>query len=149
VQTAYQANLHREKDDTILLIHARNERRILLTFDQLGGEQGCKISRELRQNGGGIIQIKGGPSQDEYRIVGKLLFHYPDWNPCLIKQDGIVVISDIKHNCIYYTPRQYHLRYHQTDAKQFELYLLQRRLKKPRKKRRISIPKGQAPLNLL
>jgi len=151
VETAYEAGLHIEKDDTVLLIYARNNDRILLTFDKLEGEQGCKVSRELRQNGGRVVRINGGPSQNEHRVLGKILFHYPDWNPWLKKHQGIVIIADIrKQSCICYTPREYHCKYHQTDAKQFETYLKHRitRTYKKRGRKPVSPPDGQATLGL-
>lgn len=88
VETAYQARLAVKTLDVNLLIYARGHDRIYVTFDDLAGEEGERVGRELRKNGGNIIQIHGGADQDKYRIVGKLLFHYPEWYPFQVKCDG-------------------------------------------------------------
>lgn len=120
--------------DVNLLIVARSEQRIYVTFDKLRGESGRSIGRELRKNGGNVIQIHGGDDQNEYRIMGKLLFHYPEWFPFQAKYDGVTVISDVKKNCINYTPDAWHHKYHKLDAEQFTAYLKKQQTK-PYKRR--------------
>lgn len=148
LQTANEAGLAGKVDDVKLVIHARKNKRIYITFDYLRGEQGQKVSRELRRNGGKIIQIRGGADKDEYRILGKILFHYPDWNSFLGNNSGVSVISDINKNCKNYTPQEYHQKYHRTDADQFTQYLKRRKQRTyhPRKHKRKPPPMEQAPL---
>jgi hypothetical protein len=141
IKTAYEANLSGKIADVNLLIHARGENRIYITFDELRGESGVSVGRELRRHGGNVVQIHGGADQDEYRIVGKLLFHYPDWYPFQIKHDGVTIISDIKHNCINYAPGEWHHKYHKLDAEQFTAYL-EKQKRKPYKRRP---HKGEVP----
>ena len=147
VETACDASLTGKIDDTIWVIHARKNNRIAITFDELKAQQGKKISRELRSNGGRIIRIQGGPEQNTYRSVGKLLFHYQDWYPFLSQNDGISVVSDVRTaSCRNYTPEEYHHHYHRTDAEQFEKYLEGRKHKpyrpRGRKKRPHSDSQG-------
>jgi hypothetical protein len=101
----------------------------------LKGESGENVGRELRTNGGNMIQIHGGADQDEHRIVGKILFHYPDWHPFQANTDeGVTVISDVHHNCINYAPKAWHHKFHKLDAEQFTAYL-ERQKQKPYKPR--------------
>ena len=151
VKTAYEAGLSGKVEDVQLLIYASGNDRILLTFDSLKAEAGQQIARELRTGGGKIIQIHGGAEQEKYRIVGKILFHYKDWVQFLSINDGISIISDIRHNCRNLTPEEYHQRYHAIDAEQFTAYLEKKkeRLIQPLKRKRKAKPKPkeQPPLN--
>lgn len=151
METAYEAGLSGKIDDVQLLIYARENDRIFLTFDDLKAEHGQQIDHELRAGGGKILQIHGGADQEKHRIVGKILFHYLDWGQFLSINDGISIISDIRHNCRNLLPEEYHQRYHATDAEQFTEYLEEkkRKLIQPLKRKRKSKPKptGQPPLN--
>ena len=142
IKTAYQAGLAGKLLDTNLLIYARGENRIYLTFDELRGEAGVIIGQELRKHGGNMILIHGGGEQDKYRIVGKILFHYPDWYKFQIKNDGVTIISDIKANCRNYTPAEWHHKINSLDAEQFTAYLKKHRQKpyKQRTHKRTSSP---------
>jgi len=147
VETANEAGLAGKVPDYKLVHYATQWKRIFLTFDQLRAEAGIRVARELRQNGGKVIKIMGGPDQNPYRAVGKLLFHYPEWESHLNAKNGVSVISDTKQSCKNYTPRQYHQKYHPTDANQFEKYLAKRKAKHPRKKRiKKATLSDQAPL---
>jgi hypothetical protein len=134
VETAYDADLNGKVADVNLLRHARRNYRIYLTFDDLRGESGENVGRELRTNGGNMIQIRGGADQDEHRITGKILFHYPDWRPFQARTEGVTVISDVKHNCMNYAPENWHHKFHKLDAEQFTAYL-ERQKRKPYKPR--------------
>lgn len=128
VETAHEAGLSGKVEDVDLAIYARNNKRIYITFDELRAEQGEKVSRELRKNGGHVIRIQGGADQDKFRIVGKILFHYPEWYPFLSANSGISLISDIrKQSCVNWPPKEYHHRYHRLDAEQFTEYLEKRK----------------------
>lgn len=149
VETALEAHLTGKIDDVVWVIYAREHDRIGITFDKLRAEQGEKIARELRLNGGQVIRIQGGPEQYKHRAVGKLLFHYPEWCPFLTSNNGVSVISDVRTaSCRNYTPEEYHQKYHHTDAEQFTDYLKKRRDRpyrpRPRKKK---IASEQQPLN--
>lgn len=142
VETAQEASLTGKIDDVVWVRYARNHDRIAITFDELRAEQGVKISRELLRKGGRIIRIQGGPEQDKYRAVGKLLFHYPDWHPFLNENNGVSIIADVRTaSCNNYTPGQYHQRFYSTRAKQFIKYL-QKRRQRPYKSR----PRKRKPL---
>ena len=147
VETAEQAKLTGKIDDTKWIIHARKEKRIAVTFDELKGEQGAKVSRELRKRGGSIIRING--AWNEFRAIGKLLYHYPDWYPFLKTNNGISVISSIESvGFKNYTPEEYHLHYHKIDAELFTQYLNKRKKRTyhPRKRKTRITPDDQPPL---
>ena len=91
IQTAYEAGLAGKNVDVPYITHARKEQRIFLTFDDLRAEHGVQVAQELRLNGGKVIRVAGGPGQDDYRALGKLLFHYPEWQPFLDTQSGVAV----------------------------------------------------------
>ncbi len=148
VRTAYDEDLAGKVEDYRLVRRANEQDRIFITFDGLKAEAGAKVARELRTRGGKVIKMRGGPDQDHYRALGRFLFHYPDWQPFLHTCDGVVVISDVKQSCITYTPTDYHQTYHQTDARQFELYLAKRKAKpyRPRGRRKKITPAIQAPM---
>jgi hypothetical protein len=149
IETAQQANLTGKIDDVVWVIYARKHNRIGITFDKLRAEQGEKVARELRLNGGHVIRIQGGPEQNEYRAVGKLLFHLPEWYPFLTSNNGVSVISDVRTaSCKNCTPEVYHQKYHHVDAEQFTEYLKKQKQKpyrpRPRKKK---IAPEQQPLD--
>lgn len=149
VRTAYDEQLGGKIKDYLILRRANELDRVFLTLDELRGESGTEIARELRTNGGKTLQIMGGPGQDFYRAIGKLLFHYLDWTQFLEANDGIVIVSDLKQNCKCFTPEQYHQEYHSTDAKQFEQYLAGRavaKLKPLKRRRHHDIPLEQPPM---
>lgn len=148
IQTAYEAGLAGKNVDVPYIIHARKEQRIFLTFDNLRAEHGVQVAQELRHNGGKVIRVAGGPDQEDYRALGKLLFHYPEWHPFLDAQSGVAVISDLK-SCKRFTPQEYHHHYYKIDAEQFETYLKSRseRPYRPRKRRRRPSPSEQIPMS--
>lgn len=149
VETAQDAGLTGKIDDVVWVVHARQHNRIGITFDELKAEQGEKISQELRLNGGRIIRIQGGPEQNKYRTVGKLLFHYPEWYPFLNNSNGVSVIADVRtQSCRNYTPEEYHHKYHPTNAEQFTEYIRAWRQKpyKPRPRKRKPPPDEQGLL---
>ena len=148
IETAYEAGLAGKHDDVDLLVHARQNNRIYVTFDELKGQQGPRVARELRRNGGKIVQIRGGADKDKYRITGKLLFHYPDWYPFLTTKNGVSVIADIKKDCVNYTPKQWHQKFHKVDANQFTPYIIRRsqRPYRPRPRKRKPPPSEQGLL---
>ncbi|MGD0794514.1 MAG: hypothetical protein ABR958_02815 [Dehalococcoidales bacterium] len=150
VKTAKEANLTGKIDDTVWVVYARKHNRISITFDELQKEQGIRISHELRRRGGKIIRLQGGPQQNTYRAIGKLLFHYPTWYTFFEKENnnGVCVISDIRQRCSTFTPEQYHQKFHPTDAEQFNQYLEKRKHKpfRPRKRKRKPAPIEQQPL---
>jgi hypothetical protein len=126
IETAVQAGLTGKIDDTRWVKHARKNKRISITFDYLQKEQGIRICHELRKYGGKIIRIQGGPEQNPYHALGKLLFHYPMWYKFLEtdNNDGVCVISDIRlQSCKSYTPEQYHQDNYPLDAEQFNKYI--------------------------
>lgn len=136
VETAEQAGLTGKINDTKWVVHARKHGRIAITFDELRGEQGADVSRELRLRGGKVIRVQGGPEQSPYRALGRLLYHYPEWHPSLSENDGVSILSDTKHNCSNHSPEQFHHKCHRIDAEQFTEYLAARKTRRPHRKRR-------------
>jgi hypothetical protein len=123
VETVYQHGIDKEPEDYRVLGWARAQQRTLITFDQLRGQPGIDVLRELRDRGGKLIQVGGGPQQAPERALGRLLFHYPDWHPWLEQRDGRVQISDTKHNCRMFGRREPSPRLRKTDDAQFDPYL--------------------------
>ena len=149
IETAEEAGLTGKIDDTKWVKHARRYRRISITFDELRAGQGARIALELRRYGGKIIRVQGGPEQDKYRAVGKLLFHFPDWYPFLVANDGVSIIADIrKQSCRNYTPEQYQQSFYPIEAEQFTQYLKTRKHRPfhHRKRKRKPPPLEQPPL---
>lgn len=136
VKTAQQAGLTGKIPDVKWVIYARKHHRIAITFDELRGQHGEEVSRELRRRGGKIVRVSG--SSDPFRSIGKLLYHYPNWYRFLKDNNGVSVIHDINpQRCKNFTPEEYHHTCHPTDAKLFEEYLKKRRKRPyhPRKRK--------------
>ena len=123
METAQQAKLTSKIPDVEWVIHARDNHRIGITFDELKAKQGLDIASELKLRGGKVIRIQGGPEQHPFRAIGKLLFHYEDWYEFFYDYDGVCVISDTRRPCRTCTPEQYIQHYHHLDTEQFNKYL--------------------------
>lgn len=141
VATVYDHNLQREKDDARILHAATRLNRVMITFDYLRGQQGVLIHQELRDNGGRLLRVSGGPEQSVERALGRLLFHHPDWAVWLNANEGKVVVSDLRH--IAYTARSdVRLNLTHVDEPQFIEYLQGKDearkapIKTPRRRRR-------------
>ncbi|MCH7577096.1 MAG: DUF5615 family PIN-like protein [Chloroflexi bacterium] len=97
VETVYEHGIAQEKDDGVLVAFARTFDLVFVTFDLLQKEPGARVNREIRERGGKVITIFGGPDQPPERALGRLLFAHPDWYPFLEKHDGRVDIRDLKN----------------------------------------------------
>ena len=147
IETAKEAHLTKKIPDVVWVIHARENHRIGITFDELRAKQGLDIASELKLRGGKVIRIQGGPEQHPFRAIGKLLFHFENWYEFLTASDGVCVISDTRpcRNC---TPEQYIHRFHHMNTTQFTEYLkhYKQRPYKKRERRPKPIPDEQQPL---
>ena len=123
VRTTFEEGMEDEADDSRLIIHSRDLGRVFLTFDLLRGQSGARVAAELILRGGKVIQIRNGPEQPLMKALGRLLFHYPEWQPFLTKGDGVAVISDIRNPCKLYTPQEYSQTIHDTSRPHFDEYL--------------------------
>jgi hypothetical protein len=139
VETAKQAKLTGKMPDVVWVIYARDNHRIGITFDEIRAKQGLDIASELKLRGGKVIRIQGGPAQHPFRAIGKLLFHYEDWNQFFNECDGVCVISDTNKPCRNCTPEQYIQFYHHLNTEQFNKYLNEYK-KRPYIKRRRNPP---------
>lgn len=149
IETAEKAHLTGKIDDTVWVNYSTGQSRIAITFDELRAQQGERVSRELRIHGGHVLRVQGGPEQDTYRALGKLLFHYPEWFDFLSAHDGVSVISDVRaQSCRNFSPTQYHQHFHPSDAEQFTAYLERHKQSKilPRKHRRHEEPNSDQGL---
>ena len=79
------------RSDVEHLRFARENGWILLTMDLLRGETGKSIGNELRSGGGQILIVSGGPEQDVYRALAKLLYTRQVWSDLF--DEGIAVIQ--------------------------------------------------------
>ena len=95
VRTAFEEGTEGEADDSQHIIHSRDLGRVFVTFDLLRGQSGARVAAELILRGGKVVQIRNGPGQPLMKALGRLLFHYPEWQPFLAKGDGVAVVSDI------------------------------------------------------
>jgi hypothetical protein len=98
VRTAYEEGTEGEADDSRHIIHSRDLERVFMTFDLLRGQSGARVAAELILRGGKVVQIRNGPEQPLMKALGRLLFHYPEWQPFLVKRDGVAVVSDIRNH---------------------------------------------------
>ena len=112
-----------EKDDAKHLIMAREQGRIFLTFDVLTGEEAARIAAELVLNGGKVLEIRRGPDQPFMKSLGRLLFHYPEWEPFLSRNEGLVSISGLGNNSKVFTPSQYSQTIRASARHHFEEYI--------------------------
>ena len=113
-------------DDHELVDYAHSVGRIFLTFDRLRGASGALVAKQIREVGGRVLKVRGGPQQDSYRAVGRILFHHSEWVPFLCEQDGVADLSDLKQ-CKLFTASEYLQLAYPTGAEQFEHYLSQKR----------------------
>lgn len=81
--------------DTDLLRWARRHRRILVCHDKFKDRQTrLELYPELHRKGGKIIQIGGGPAQDPYKSLGKILLYREKWIEWFSEHDGIVIVHE-------------------------------------------------------
>ena len=72
-------------DDVACLVWAREQGGILLSADQFTkgkNERGftpALMAEELRENGGSVLTIGGGPQQPVWRLVAKILYWFEDF----------------------------------------------------------------------
>jgi len=88
VETVYEHGIDKEPDDSRLVGWAHAHERVFVTFDLLRNESGERVARQIRDVGGKVITVFGGPDQPVERALGRLLFHQPEWEPFLEKNDG-------------------------------------------------------------
>lgn len=82
------------RSDLSILRWARRHRYILVCHDKFRDNQTrIELYPELYHRGGRIIQIAGGPEQDPYRSLGKLLLYRDTWVEWFKDHDGIVILS--------------------------------------------------------
>ena len=152
VLTAQEAGVAFKTQDYLLLQHARLSGRVWITFDYLQKEEGARVARELRMNGGKILQIRGGPEQDPRRAAGKVLYHWTAWHGELEAQDGLYRLSDLR-GTRFFTPGQFLQTAFPNGARQFEEYLarmagLKAAAQKATPPHAPIIPKGQMEMDL-
>ena len=80
-------------NDTACLKWARRHRRILLCHDKhRDRDTRAELYPEIYRGGGRVIQISGGPGQDIYTSLGKLLLRREQWGEWFKEHQGIVTI---------------------------------------------------------
>jgi hypothetical protein len=83
------------RKDVDILRWARRHRYILVCHDKFKDRQTrLELYPEIYHNGGKIIQIGGGPSQDCYTSLGKILLHRSKWREFFSEYDGIVIVHE-------------------------------------------------------
>jgi hypothetical protein len=82
------------EDDTKLLRWARQRRLILVRHDVTGDKRTrLELFPEIHKNGGKMLCVRGGPSQDPLISLGKILAHLDAWNAWFKDNDGVVTVS--------------------------------------------------------
>lgn len=82
------------RNDTSLLRWARRNRYFLVCHDKFKDKQTrVELYPEIYHRGGRIIQIGGGPSQDPYKSLAKLLMHRQEWLEWFKENEGIVIVK--------------------------------------------------------
>lgn len=82
------------RSDRDILQWARRHRYIYVCHDKFGDKQTrLEIYPEIFYHGGKVIQITGGPQQNLYVSLGKLLIHREKWVEWFQSNEGIVTLS--------------------------------------------------------
>ena len=85
------ANVRRDRD---ILRWARRHRSFYVCHDKFSDKQTrLEIYPEIYDHGGKVIQITGGPQQNVYTSLGKLLVHREKWVEWFQSNEGIVTLS--------------------------------------------------------
>ena len=83
------------RSDVDVLRWARRRRYILVCHDKFKDRQTrIELYPELYRRGGKIIQIGGGPDQDPYTSLGKILLNREKWVEWFKNHDGIVIVHE-------------------------------------------------------
>jgi hypothetical protein len=147
--TVQSLGLHLEPDEH-LVAEARARGRIFLSFDNFRGETGRRVAIEIHEHGGKVIQFAGGPQQPPERSLGRFLFHMPDWQPFLEKNDGLVYLSDVRGTCSMHAREEIKAILNKSQRQLFEDYLASHAQSRatPRFRRRRPPPTEQSNLPL-
>ena len=82
------------RSDRDILRWARRHRYIHVCHDKFSDKQTrLEIYPEIFHHGGKVIQITGGPQQNLYTSLGKLLVHREKWVEWFQSNKGIVTLS--------------------------------------------------------
>ena len=122
IARAQDHNQDAKADESVLHV-ATSLNRVLITFDYFRPPTRVRVATELRDYGGRVIRIGGGPDQATERAIGKLLFHHPDWHPWLEANEGKVEIRDITQKLTLRSRSDIHAEIRHVDGDQFEPYL--------------------------
>jgi hypothetical protein len=95
-----------DKEDWRLVSWVRIHNHVLLTHDEFRGDSGLQVAQELRMNGGRVIYIAGGPEQEPERALGKLYFHWHEWQDYFKQEDGIVHLQDTRRPLLWFPRSQ-------------------------------------------
>ena len=80
---------------------------VLISFDKMKRKGvGIKMQEEIRDNGGKLLTISGGPEQELERAVGRILFQAPEWRKLLGQHDGWFHVSDAREGGFTWKSRQ-------------------------------------------
>ena len=134
------------KDDVEQLIFARSNCMVLVTCDKYSGQGGQDLRAELRDNGGKIIRITGGPQQPPHVAIAKLMIRAEQWQPRLKNEDGVVIITGVSGDIKFRTPEEFAGRLARVETQQLARYeaspVQPRQLSKQKEP-----PTGQLPLS--
>lgn len=111
------------KSDETVLSTATSLNRVLISFDYFRPPTRVRIATELRDRGGRVIRIGGGPDQGPERALGKFLFHYAEWCPWMEANEGKIEISDIAQKLKMRARDDIHVEIRRVDGTQFDDYL--------------------------
>ena len=147
--TVQQLGRQLEPDEQ-LVAEARARDRIFLSFGNFRGETGRRVTIEIHERGGKVIQFGGGPQQLPERSLGRFLFHLPEWKPFLEKNDGLVYLSDTRGTYSMHAQDDIKAILSKSQRQLFEEYLASRMEVRavPRSRRRRPPPAGQSHLPL-
>ena len=122
VLLAADQGLHGQGDGTVVECgHALG--CVVITHDELHGQDGVDVARQIHTHGGKVICVHGGPDQEPEQSVGRILFHWHEWYPRLSKWDGLVEIGDLRQRTKWYSHSMIHMRMRESDKPAFEKYL--------------------------
>lgn len=149
VETVHEHGWGTEPDDEKLVGQARQLGRIFVSFDEFGGDVAVRVAQEIHEYGGRVLRILGGPEQQPERALGRFLFHLPDWQPFLERNDGLVILSDLKNSCRMHLRTEIRAIIRRSNQPMFDEYLrsLAERQRRPRTSRRKVPPGAVRPIS--
>ena len=131
------------RDDGAIVEWSRKHNRILVTHDKYKNRgHKIRVFQEIYEHGGHVIQIAGGPDQDVFTSLGKIIVNREEWVKFFNDNDGVAFL---RKDGMKPMPRGYLIRQLQGTLGDDESVIGDIPLKSPRRRKQ-RIPKT-IPIN--